>query len=305
MFSGSRVRPMWTHGRCPEGYPRRRGARKRAAAGCRGPFPALPEDPHVLPGSSPRFPVLSGVFRVSGGSAGEGRDSFRGAPAGRAVVARLRGAQIAGAAAAVAAGGDVVEGRGAGRRVGEGRRVGAAGGGAAEGVHTGDDRRGRARATEGVPAGRDPVGVVDRDAGGRVGDGRDIGDGPLRAARVRLPGRLRVVGGAAGAGALGAAGLPDALGPAAAVGAGGQGGTADGGHVVGGCRVLGAVAGVTRGDGDGDAGVVEVRGVVGGVGGGLRAAVAVGDVLRAQGDGLVHRLAEVGHGGGGGLDEQD
>ena len=74
--------------------------------------------------------------------------------------------------------------------------------GAGEGVDTGDDRGGGAGAAEDRPAGA-AVGVVDRDAGGRVGDRGDVGDGALGAAGVLLPGRLGVVGGAAGAGALG------------------------------------------------------------------------------------------------------
>ncbi len=56
----------------------------------------------------------------------------------------------------------------------------------------GDDRRGR-RSCRRRRASPRPgaVAVVDGDAGGRVGDRRDVGDRALRAAGVGLPGRLR------------------------------------------------------------------------------------------------------------------
>src|SRR4051812_16368978 len=274
------------------------GPRPDVAARCRCAAEGTPRPP--LEGGAP----LTRRGHSGTGSAGEGVQAFRGAEAGRAVVARLGGAEVARGAGAVVAGGHVVEGGGV--LVGVLGRVVAAARGAREGVHRRDDGGRGAGAAVGVPARAvRAVGVVDGDTGGGVGHGGDVGDHALGAAGVGLPGGLGVVRGAARAGALGGAGLPDALGPAAGVGGRGQLGAADRGDVLGGGRVFGAVALVAGGDGDGDAGVVEVRGVVGGVRGGLGAAVGVGDELGAQGDGLVDRLAQVGHARRTRLDQQD
>src|SRR6266536_286438 len=124
-----------------------------------------------------------------------------------------------------------------------------------------------------------------------------IGDGPVRAAGVGLPGRLLLGGRAPGAGAVaagaGRAIAPDLLRPAAAHAAvAGQRGTADRGDERRRGRELHAVAAVARRGGDGHAGVVVVRVERGA--GGLGAAVAVGDEPGAELDRLVYRGAEAG-----------
>src|SRR5205085_3090921 len=107
-----------------------------------------------------------------------------------------------------------------------------------------------------VPTGA-AVGVVHRDAGGRVGDGRDVGHGAPRAPGVVLPRRLADVRRAAAARA-GPRGL-SAAGPVAVEH---EVGPADGGDVPGGGRELRAIAAVTRAHRDGDSRVV-VRRLVG------------------------------------------
>src|SRR4051794_12108042 len=97
-----------------------------------------PRSPRVLlTRAAPRDPRGG---RARPPSACEGADAFRGAPAGRAVVTRPGGAEVAGGAGAVAAAGHVVEGGGAGRLVGVLGRVVAAARGAREGVDRGDER---------------------------------------------------------------------------------------------------------------------------------------------------------------------
>ena len=180
-----------------------------------------------------------------------------------------------------------------------GRGVGGAGG-AGEGVDRGDDRRGGAGAAVDGPAAA-AVGLVDGDAGLRVGHRGDVGVGALAAAggdvlERRLGHRDR----AAAAGAA-----PGGFGPAAGAAALGQRGAADRGDVLRGGRVADAVAGVAGAGGDRDARVVEVAGVVAGFAAVLTAAVAVGHVLGAQRHGGVHRGAEVGGARLAGFDEQD
>ena len=127
---------------------------------------------------------------------------------------------------------------------------------AGQGVRSGDQRRREARAPDLEPAGLARVGdgVVDRGAGVGVGVGGDVGDRPVAAARVDLPGRLRLVLRATGAGPA-----PDALALVGVVGVERQRCAADGGDVPRRCRELDAVAVVAGGDGDRDPRMVEVR----------------------------------------------
>src|SRR5665811_537615 len=133
------------------------------------------------------------------------RDSLEGARpvgcavAGRAVVAAYASAEVTAAARSVAATLHVEQRSG----VGVGKRCRDAGGVAGEGIDGADDRGGDAGAAEDVPvrAATAAVAVVDRDAGGRVGDCRDIGHGALGAGGlVDLPGEFGDVGRAAAAG---------------------------------------------------------------------------------------------------------
>src|SRR5712691_11767895 len=176
--------------------------------------------------------------RLEGG--GPGRRS----EAGGAVVATSGLAEVAGAAAAVLSGEDVVERGGVRVRVGA---VGDRGRVAGECVDAGDERRGEAGSADLEPAALAVVAgrVVDGGAAGRVGVGSDIGDRPPRTAAVLLPGGLRFVGAAAAAGAA-----PGRLALARVVGVQVQGRAADGGDVAGGGRILDPVAAVARGDGD-------------------------------------------------------
>src|SRR5262249_24647719 len=134
------------------------------------------------------------------------------------------------------------------------------------------------------------VGVVDRDAGVRVADGRDVGLHALGAAGVLLEGGLRDV-----LAATAAARVPGALGPAARARRLGQAGAAAGHDMGAGGRILDAVAAVAGADRDEDSGVVEVLRVGCGDGRILASAVAVGDGGGAHRDGGVHGRAEIIH----------
>src|SRR6201999_3848315 len=96
------------------------------------------------------------------------------------------------------------------------------------------------------------VGVVHGDTGGRAGDRRDVGNGPVAAPGVDLPGGLGLVGRATAAGALGVAGFPDRLGPAARVGRLAQRRATHGDDVRGGGGELRPIALVTGRHGDRD-----------------------------------------------------
>ena len=169
----------------------------------------------------------------------------------------------------------------------------------------GDDRRGGAGAAHLEPAAL-AVGVVDRQAGVGIRDRGDVVIGPLRAAGVGLPGRLRVIRRAARAGAFAAgAAAPHGLGPAARVRRGAERGAADGGHVLRCCRVGDAVSVVTGRSGDRHAGMVVVLAVVGCVGGRLRTAVAVGHEVGAERYRGVHPGAQVSGVGAVRLDQDD
>src|SRR5206468_1857185 len=97
------------------------------------------------------------------------------------------------------------------------------------------------------------VGVVDTEAGVRVGYRRDVSNGPTRAPSVSLPGLLRLV-----RRATAARSAPCGLGPAACGACALQRRAADSRDVTR-CRgVLHAVSTVAGADRDRDAGVVEV-----------------------------------------------
>src|ERR1035437_4039820 len=99
------------------------------------------------------------------------------AVAGGPVVATSAGAEIAAAARSVAADGHVEQRPG---RWGVGKRGRDAGGVPGQGIDGADDRGGDAGAAEHVPvAAVAAVAVVNRYAGGRVGDCRDIGHGAV------------------------------------------------------------------------------------------------------------------------------
>ena len=197
------------------------------------------------------------------GAGAERRRAARRAQPGRPVVAR-GGAQVAAAARAVAAACDVEQRRG-GRVRGRRRHVGVR-----EGVHAGDQRRGEARPTEDLPAGRGAVGDVDREARGARERGH-VRDRPVGAAAVALPGGLRLV---APSTRLARRSKPTPTSPGAAVGR--ELRPPDRGHARGGGGPRGAVAGVAGGHRGRDPGVGEVVVVVV-LGAGLGAAEAVRD----------------------------
>ena len=135
------------------------------------------------------------------------------------------------------------------------------------------------------------VSVVDGDAGVRVGDRGHVVVGPVGTAAVGLPGRLGLIGGAAGSGALAPrAAAPDAF--RIAIAGPGKRGPADRDYVRRRSRVAHPVAGVARRNGDHHAGVVVV-GVQRGLAVEFACAIAVRDILRAHRHGRVDGGAEV------------
>src|SRR5262249_18746068 len=134
------------------------------------------------------------------------------------------------------------------------------------------------------------VGVIDGDAGTRIGDGRDVGDRAAAAPGVGLPARLGNESAAAAAGAA-----PDHLAPAAATAGiarearAARGG--DGGQ--GGRELAVAVAAVAGAGGDGVAGMVEMSVSETDLAGPLAAAVAVTDGVGAEDRRAVDRRAQV------------
>ena len=142
----------------------------------------------------------AGWWRGRGGAGAERRGAVRRAETGRAVVAGAGGAQVRRRAGAVAAAGHVVQVAGVRVRVRRRRRRRRPGRRPARSTDAmiGDGGAGAAVDRPAAAA----VGVVDRDAGVRVGDRGDVGDRCACAQPVsRLPGRLGVVRRAAAAGA--------------------------------------------------------------------------------------------------------
>lgn len=117
----------------------------------------------------------------------ESSGSVRGTQTGRAIVASTGGAEVGAAATAIAAAGHVKQA--AGMAVQGGRGVDAARV-ACQSIYAGNDRGRDARSAKDQPAADIPEGVKDGDAGGRIGNCRNVRDGPASTSRVVLPARL-------------------------------------------------------------------------------------------------------------------
>ncbi len=160
------------------------------------------------PGRLDRARVVSDIAEKNP-SALKRSSGARGTVARRTVVASLRGAEVATAAAAVASRDDVEQRRKVRIRV---RSIVDRARVAGEGIHAANDRGRNTGPAEDEPtAVMQAVGVVDRDPGIRIGHRRDVRNGPTRAPRVELPTRLGDVRAAPTPGAA-----PHRLGPGTA-----------------------------------------------------------------------------------------
>src|SRR4051812_20044989 len=155
-------------------------------------------------------------------------------------------------------------------------------------VDTGDDRRCDACAAKDQPAAR-AVGVIDRDAGARVGHGGDIGDGAPATARVVLPAWLGNIRAASTSGTA-----PDGLAPAARIRSASQARAAHSSDILRGGRELNAIAAIAGADSNSPAGVVEVAVIGrGALSAKLAAAVAIADRVGAQRSSSIDRRSQI------------